>query len=123
MRESEKDPVRLCHILEAIDNLLTSYKQIDFERLSNKDIRYFGMVKLLEIIGEASYMLTNEFKDAHPLTPWKQIIDMRHILVHGYYKMDKAYIQSTIEEDLQPLRSQISRYIKESGTQSNTEEV
>ena len=113
MREAEKDPVRLQHILDAIDNLLESYSQIDFKNLSNRDIRYFGIVKLLEIIGEASYMLTNDFKNKHPETPWKQIIDMRHILVHGYYKMDKAYIQTTIEEDLRPLRSQILLYLKE----------
>ncbi|MCH5226209.1 MAG: DUF86 domain-containing protein [Muribaculaceae bacterium] len=113
MREVEKDPIRLQHILESIDGLLESYSQLDFENLNNKDIRYFGIVKLLEIIGEASYMLTKEFKDKHPETPWKQIIDMRHILVHGYYKMDKNYIQSTIEEDLGPLRLQILSYIKE----------
>ena len=113
MREVEKDPIRLQHILESIDNLLESYSQLDFDSLNNRDIRYFGIVKLLEIIGEASYMLTNEFKDKHPDTPWRQIIDMRHILVHGYYKMDKDYIQSTIEEDLKLLRSQIGLYLKE----------
>ena len=101
------------HIIESIDNLLDSYSQIDFNTLSNRDIRYFGIVKLLEIIGEASYMLTNDFKDSHPLTPWRQIIDMRHILVHGYYKMDKEYIKSTIEDDLIPLKNQIISYLKE----------
>ena len=113
MREVEKDPIRLQHILESIDNLLESYSQLDFDSLNNRDIRYFGIVKLLEIIGEASYMLTNEFKEAHPQTPWRQIIDMRHILVHGYYKMDKDYIKSTVEEDLKPLHSQILSYLKE----------
>lgn len=113
MREAEKDPIRLQHILESIDNLLNSYAQLDFQNLNNKDIRYFGIVKLLEIIGEASYMLTNDFKESHRETPWRQIIDMRHILVHGYYKMDKDYIKSTIEEDLKPLRSQIELYLKE----------
>ena len=113
MREAEKDHIRLQHILESIDNILESYSQLEFKNLNNRDIRYFGIVKLLEIIGEASYMLTNDFKDKHPNTPWRQIIDMRHILVHGYYKMDKDYIQSTIEEDLKPLRSQIASYLKE----------
>jgi len=32
---------------------------------------YYAIVKNIEIIGEASYMLTSEFKDAHPQTPWK----------------------------------------------------
>ena len=113
MRECEKDPARLCHILDAIDNILDIAPQINFAELTNKDIRYFGLVKLLEIIGEAAYMITNDFKDNHPATPWKQIVNMRHILVHGYYKMDKDYILSTIEEDLRPLRDQIALYLQD----------
>lgn len=113
MREIDKDPIRLQHILDAIDNILESCANLDLNTLNNKDIRYFGLVKLLEIIGEASYKLTNDFRKSHPQTPWKQIIYMRHILVHGYYSMDRSYIQSTIEEDLIPLKHQIITYLTE----------
>lgn len=33
---------------------------------------------------EAANLLTNEFKTSHGDIPWKQIIKMRHVLVHGY---------------------------------------
>jgi len=37
-------------------------------------------------------MLTSEFKDAHPQTPWKLITGMRHYMVHGYYQIDKNVV-------------------------------
>ena len=58
MRESLKDPLRLEHIRDAIDRLMAADADKSFDLLNDKDIEYFGVVKLLEIIGEASYGLT-----------------------------------------------------------------
>ena len=113
MREIEKDPQRLYHILEAINNLLTSTNKLNLENLSEKDLNYFGIVKLLEIIGEASYKLTNEFRNNHQDTPWDDIIGMRHILVHGYYQVEKKFIINTIRDNLLPLKKQIEKYLLE----------
>lgn len=41
-------------------------------------------------------MLTNDFKDNHKEIVWKEIINMRHILVHGYYQVDSSIVWSTI---------------------------
>ncbi|MDE6342415.1 MAG: DUF86 domain-containing protein [Muribaculaceae bacterium] len=113
MRETLKDPLRLEHMMEAIDKLTKAQARSDFETLTEKDLEYFGMVKLLEIIGEAAYKLTSEFKDNHPDTPWKYIVAMRHILVHGYYQIKRHDVFKTIKEDLPPLRIQLSNYLKE----------
>ncbi len=74
---------------------------------------YFAVVKNMEIIGEAAYMLTLEFKDNHPDTPWKDIINMRHILVHGYYQVDSREVWLTIKNDLPLLEKQIKQYLTE----------
>lgn len=89
MRETLKDPHRLEHILNAIDRLLVADKNKALDDITEKDLIYFGVVKLLEIIGEASYKLTNEFKKSHSQTPWKYVVGMRHILVHGYYQINR----------------------------------
>jgi uncharacterized protein with HEPN domain len=52
----------------------------------------FAVIKNLEIIGEASYLLTKEFKSRHDSIEWKDIIGMRHILVHGYYQISDEII-------------------------------
>lgn len=111
MRESLRDPLRLEHILDAIDRLLAGDKNNHFDKVSERDIEYFGVVKLLEIIGEAAYKLTDEFKIAHTQTPWRYIIAMRHILVHGYYQINRNDVLKTIREDLPVLREQVVKYL------------
>ena len=85
-------------------------KREDFQKDS---VLYFAIVKNIEIIGEASYMLSLDFKDAHPDTNWKVIVAMRHFLVHGYYQVDPEEVWNVIEQDLQPLKEQIEKYISE----------
>lgn len=70
-------------------------------------------MKNIEIIGEAAYMLTNDFKTSHPATNWKDIINMRHVLVHGYYQVDPRIVWVTIQNDLPALNTKIDLYLQE----------
>lgn len=115
MRDESKDPTRLDHIYNAIEKLLTASKEEGFYDLSEKDLSYYGVVKLLEIIGEAAYKLSKEFKELHPQTPWKYVVGMRHVLVHGYYQINREDVFLTIKENLPVLKTQIETYIKEFG--------
>ncbi len=118
MREELRDPGRLEHILTAIDYCLEFSEGKTEDDLSEHDPLYYALAKNIEIIGEASYMLTPEFKSAHPRTAWKHIIAMRHVLVHGYFEISKGRLWSVIQNDLQPLRAQITEYLKEFNTKS-----
>lgn len=113
MRERVRDKGRLEHILQAIDKVFEFSSGVKREDFQKDSILYFAIVKNIEIIGEASYMLSLEFKDSHPDTDWQVIIAMRHFLVHGYYQVDPEEVWNVIEQDLQPLKDQILEYIKE----------
>ena len=113
MREPIKDRNRLEHILEAIDRILENTKGSTLDKLSSNDIFYFGIVKNIEIVGEAAYHLTKAFRDSHPETPWLAIMGMRHVLVHDYYQIDENEILYVIEDNLHPLREQIVKYLSE----------
>ena len=113
MRETIKDQARLEHILLAIDRIFSFVTDHDIEEIYNDSILYYAVVKNIEIIGEAAYMLTPEFKDAHPETPWKIIIGMRHFLVHGYFEVAADEVKNVVKKDLQPLRNQVESYLKE----------
>ena len=113
MRERVRDKGRLEHILQAIDKVFEFSSGVKREDFQKDSVLYFAIVKNIEIIGEASYMLSLEFKDSHPDTDWQVIIAMRHFLVHGYYQVDPEEVWNVIEQDLQPLKDQILEYIKE----------
>ena len=68
----------------------------------------FAVIKNLEIVGEAAYLLTKDFKAKHDSIEWTDMIGMRHILVHGYYQIRDEIIWATIETELQPLREKIT---------------
>ncbi len=88
MREKTRDAGRLLHILHSFDNINRFIDGKTIDDFGEDTLLYFGVVKNLDIVGEAAYMLTGGFKDSHPETPWKIIVGMRHYLVHGYYHVD-----------------------------------
>ena len=74
---------------------------------------FYGIVKNIEIIGEATYKLTKAFRKYHPETPWDRIEKMRHVLVHDYFQIDENEVLYVIEDDLHVLREQVARYLTE----------
>ncbi len=113
MREKIRDKGRLEHILNAINAIMESKQKYSFQDVENDSIIFYGFVKYVEIIGEAVYMLTKEFKASHPDVEWDIIEGMRHVLVHGYYKIKPIQLWNTIEEDIPALKPQIEKYYQE----------
>lgn len=73
MREKIKDRGRLAHILSSINVLMEYKNKYSLETVSADPIIFYGFVKHVEIIGEAVYMLTQEFRDSHPEVEWHVI--------------------------------------------------
>ncbi len=111
MREQVKDSGRLEHILSAIAKVQEYTQGVDYEQLINDSMRLHATVYNIQIIGEAAYKITNEFKDAHPDTPWRVIEKMRHILVHDYFAVDHEVVWEVITDDIPVLKEQIIGYL------------
>ena len=111
MRERVRDIERLHHIEESIGHVMDFLKGKTFEEMKSDVMCFHAVVYNIMIIGEAANMLTKEFREEHPETPWRNIIDMRNVLVHGYYVASPLFIWETYINDLIPLLEQIRRYI------------
>ena len=74
---------------------------------------YYAVVKNIEIIGEASNLLTEEFKAGHPQPPWKMVTGMRNYIVHEYFQVDNTVIWDVVTHDLPELENQINSYLAE----------
>lgn len=107
MREPDRDKGRLLDIIQAAGYVISFTEGFSLEELMADNLRYFAVVKNVEIIGEASYMLSSEFKEAHSDIPWKDIVSMRHVLVHGYATVLPELLWQTALEDVPRLKRQI----------------
>jgi len=113
MRERARDRGRLENIIEYANNVTMLIEGYTLEALVNDKRTYYAVMKNVEIVGEAAYMLSKDFKSAHPETPWRIIQGMRHVLVNDYSTIDNKELYNTAINDMIPLRQQVERYLEE----------
>jgi len=70
-------------------------------------------LKSLEIIGEASRNISEDFKKAHPLVEWKRMTGMRDKLVHHYFGVDWEIVEDVLKNELPELRLNILQLLFE----------
>ena len=101
------------HMLEMSMALATEKDRHSLEAINNDRVLFYGLSKMVEIIGEAAYMTTKEFKSNHPQIPWRQIEGMRHILVHGYFSISSDVLWDVIQNDIPKLIPTLKSFINE----------
>lgn len=100
-------------MLEAINNIEEFTVGITREQLLGDKMRYFAVIKNVEIIGEAANMLTIEFREVHTELPWRAITGMRNVIVHDYVNIHEDLLWDTIQNDIPELKCQIFLYLKD----------
>jgi uncharacterized protein with HEPN domain len=105
------DRERLLDILEAIERieLQAARGRAAFDE---DELVQTAVVRWIEIIGEAASGLSNDVRQAHPEIPWRQMVAMRNVLVHGYFDIDVDLVWSVLEHDLPKLEAQIRAMIE-----------
>ncbi len=113
MREAVRDLDRLRHIEESINHVMDFLRGKTFDQMKADVMCYHAVVYNIMIIGEAANLLTKEFRDHHPEVPWRDIVDMRNVLVHGYFTTSAIFIWETYTKDLPVLLNKVEQYIAE----------
>lgn len=78
-------------------------KALDRSALDNNRLLQHGLVRCIEVIGEAAARLDTEFRESHQEVPWHKIIAMRNRLVHAYFDIDLDVVWSTAKIELPKL--------------------
>ena len=113
MREAIRDIDRLRHIDECIGHINDYLIGKSFEDMKADMMCYHAVVYNIMIIGEAANLLTKDFRDRHPEVPWRDIVDMRNALVHGYITTNPQLVWETYTSDLPLLKKQVEQFIEE----------
>lgn len=95
------------HIMDsirAIESFTYGIKEDDFYQNREK---FDAVVRNLEIIGEASRHIDEEFRSKYSIIPWREITGMRDNLIHEYFGVDKVEVWHTIKNDIPELKKNI----------------
>jgi uncharacterized protein with HEPN domain len=89
----------------------STYASLDADTLAEaRDARY-SVIYCLIVIGEALNNIPPAVRSLSPDIPWRAIVDMRHVLVHSYWRTDYTIIHEVVRRDLEPLITAIERLL------------
>jgi uncharacterized protein with HEPN domain len=97
------DHDRMTHMLESAQRAHELVQGKTRADLKSDDVLCLALMRLIEIIGEAAFHVSEDGHKLLPELPWDQIINMRHRIVHGYYEVDLNILWDTVEIDLPPM--------------------
>lgn len=96
--------VRIEDMLQAIEYIEKFAAGLDSESFQASPIARFAVISNLAIIGEAANHLPEEVRQLRPDIPWRDVRDMRNLIVHQYFEVDVSIIWQTIQDDLPLLK-------------------
>jgi uncharacterized protein with HEPN domain len=107
--------VYLRHILDAINTVEDYLQGIDERQFNNTRLLQDGVVRQIEIVGEAVRHISKEIRRTYPEVPWQDVAGMRDKLIHDYFGVDIEKVWLTAREDLPVLKEQVTEILKDFG--------
>lgn len=102
---SRRDPDLLLEDISVAVERIGRYVQgLSKEAFLADDKTVDAVVRNLEIIGEATRRLDEDFRARHPVLPWSQIAGMRNRIVHDYFGPDLEIVWQVVSGDLPAVR-------------------
>jgi uncharacterized protein with HEPN domain len=59
------------------------------------------------VLGEASRKLGPEFRSIHPEIPWREMNDLRNVLIHNYDAVDPELVWAIVDREIPKVRAHL----------------
>jgi uncharacterized protein with HEPN domain len=107
-----RDQVYLQHILDAIQKIevYTAVGQGEFFASTHWQD---GVIRQLEIIGEAAKRLSEDLRERYSDVPWRRICGLRDVLIHNYMGVDLNAVWEITQTRIPVLKRDIEMIIRE----------
>ena len=103
----------LRHILEESDYLVEASRNITLTQFQADATLQRAFVRSLEIIGEATKRLPDDFRAQYREVEWRGIARIRDRLIHGYFGVDYGLVWEVVQERIPHLQQQIRLILAE----------
>ena len=106
------DEIRLRHMLEFAQEAIQATEGRNRSDLDKNRLWMMGLVKCIEVVGEAAAHVSEATRSKFPQIPWAKIVGMRHRLVHVYFEVDLDLVWDTVTLDLPPLIAELKKILE-----------
>ena len=103
--------VYLKHIIEAIERIEQFTNKISKSEFDENVLVQDGVIRRLEIIGEATKNISSDFKAKYPDIEWKKAAGLRDVLIHSYFGVDLDLVWDIAKRELPDLKKKIARVL------------
>jgi uncharacterized protein with HEPN domain len=101
-------------MLDAADRVVSYIEGVEQAQFIGTPLLQDGVIRQIQVLGEAAKQLSRELRDAESHVPWRRITGMREKLVHDYMGVDLDAVWLTATRDVPLLRKQIDDLVSKS---------
>ena len=106
------DRVYLEHMLANAERIIRRVQGILRDQFDGDEDLQIVLTHLVQVIGEAARNVSEPMRASIPGVPWKQIVGMRHRLVHDYMNVDLDVLWEVVTKDISPLANALSSFLQ-----------
>ena len=100
------------HIIDAVNDIESFTKGLTKSKFLKNKLRQSAVIRQLEIIGEASKNLPENFREKYSEVEWKKIAGTRDKIIHHYFGIDLNTVWDILKNDLSDLKRKILEILK-----------
>jgi len=111
-KDASRDAAYLGHMLEAIRRVRRYVRRKSRAAFLRSELVQDAVMRNIEVLGEAAAQVSAEFTAKYPAIPWRDIVGMRHRLIHGYAKVQLGLVWDAAAQDLPALEKQLHALVR-----------
>ena len=99
----QRDYERLLRMIQSAEEVLMFTEDVSHEAFLQNRLLQLGTAKLIEQIAESARAMQKAFRDRYDAYPWGEMIGMRTVLVHEYWKIDPDKVYEAAQNEVPEL--------------------
>ncbi len=106
------DLVYIGHMLDMAQKVVSKVRGISRQTYDDDENLQFALVHLVQVIGEAARRVSTAGQVAYAHLPWREVIGMRHKIVHDYMDVDTDIVWEVVTKDIPPLIAELTAVVQ-----------